>query len=35
MEYAQGPELFKYIVKNGPFKEREAAIIFKQLLQSI
>jgi len=35
MEYLEGPELFQHIVKNGFFKEKEAAIIFKQLLLSI
>ena len=35
MEYLKGPELFQQIVKNGPFKEKEACIIFKQLLESM
>ena len=35
MEYLEGPELFQHILKFGPYKEKDACHIFKQLLHSI
>ena len=35
MEYAEGGELFDYIVKQGRLKEKEAAFFYYQIIQGI
>ena len=35
MEYAEGGELFDYIVSKGRLQEREAAFLYNQLIEGI